>query len=71
MKAIQMLLFQNQKIFSRFFSAFAEYTSHLEYFEKKDEPGRLFIFRVIDCKKRCYLNSEKAAYQNTYGELKG
>ena len=66
-----MLLFQNQKIFSRFFSALAEYTSYFKYFEKKHERGSSFVSEVIDFKKRCYLNSEKAAYQSTYGQLKG
>ena len=70
MTPIRMLLFQNQKIFCQFFSPFPESTSYFEYFEKKDEPGRLFIPEIIDYKRRCYLNAEKAAYLNTYGQLK-
>ena len=65
-----MLLSQNQKIFSDFFSPFPQFTSNFEYFEKKDEPGRLFVSEIIDYKKRCYLNTEKVAYLNTYGHLK-
>ena len=65
-----MQLYPNQKIFSQFFSPFPEFTSNFEYFEKKDEPGRLFVSEIIDYKKRCYLNAEKAAYLNTYGQLK-
>ena len=45
-------------------------TSSFEYFEKNNEPGRLFVSEIIDYKKRCYLNAEKGAYQNTYGQLK-
>ena len=70
MTPIRMLLFQNQKIFCQFFSPFPQFTSYFEYFEKKDEPGRLFVSEIIDYKKRCYLNAEKAAYLNTYGQLK-
>ena len=66
-KPIQMLLCRNEKIFSWFFSAFAESTSNFEYFETKDEPGRVILSEIIDYKKRCYLKAEKAAYQNTYG----
>ena len=65
-----MLLSQNQKIFSDFFSPFPQFTSNFKYFEKKDEPGRLFVSEIIDYKKRCYLNTEKVAYLNTYGHLK-
>ena len=67
MKPIQMLLCRNEKIFSWFFSAFAESTSNFEYFQKKDESGKLIVSEIIDCKKQCYLKAEKATYQNTYG----
>ena len=63
-----MLLLQNQKIFSYIFSAFLESRQNLESFEKKDESQKLFVSEIIDCKNRGYLNAEKAAYQNTYGE---
>ena len=45
-----MLLSQNQKIFSEFFSAFLESTKHLEYFEKKYEPRKFFFSEVINYK---------------------
>ena len=32
----------------------------MEYFEKKDEPQILFVSDIIDCKKRGYLNAQKA-----------
>ena len=51
MQPIQMQLSQNQKIFSEFFSALPESTKNLEYFEKKDEPQRLFVFEIINCKR--------------------
>ena len=65
MKQFQMLLSQNQKISSQFFSAFSKSTKNLEYFEKKDEDRKLFFSEIIDCKKRGYLNPEKAPCQNT------
>ena len=52
-----MQLSQNQKIFSRLFAAFSESKENFEYFEKKDEPQRWFLFEDIDCKKRGYLNA--------------
>ena len=51
MTPIRMLLFQIQKIFSQFFAPFPEFTSNFKYFEKKDEPGRLFVSEIIDYKK--------------------
>ena len=65
---IQIQLSQNQKIFSRFFSAFPKSTSNFEYFEEEDEPQRLLISEIIDFKKRAYLNAYKAPCQNTYGQ---
>ena len=58
-----------KKYLVNFFVHF-QITSSFEYFEKNDEPGRLFVSEIIDYKKRCYLNAEKGAYQNTYGQLK-
>ena len=57
MQPIQMPLSLNQKIFSDFFSAFTESTSNLKYFEEKDEPQRLFVSEIIDCKMRGYFNA--------------
>ena len=42
-----MQLSQNRKIFSEFFSAFVQGTKILEYFEKKDDPQRLFVSEII------------------------
>ena len=32
----------------------------------KNEPQRLFVFDIMDGKKRSYLNAQKASCQNTY-----
>ena len=56
-KRIQMQLFQNQKTFSEFLSAFPASTWNLEYFEKENEPQRLFFSEIIDCKKSGHLNA--------------
>ena len=29
----------------------------MEYFEKEHDPQRLFVFEIIDCQKRGYLNA--------------
>ena len=63
-----MQLSPNQKLFSAFFSAFPWSTYNLEYFPKKDEPQKVFIFDIIDCKMWGYLNAQKATCQNTYGQ---
>ena len=65
MKQFQMLLSQNQKISSQFFSAFSKSTKNLEYFEKKDEDRKLFFSEIIGCKNGAFLNAEKAPCQNT------
>ena len=54
-----MILSQNQKMFSHFFSAFLE---------KNDVPWTLFVSEIMDYKMQDYLNAQKAAFQNTYGE---
>ena len=59
---------QNLKIFSQLFSAFPKSIYNLKYFETNDEPQRLFVSDIIDCKKRCYLNAKKAPFQNTHGQ---
>ena len=51
-----------------FFFPFAESTWNLEYFERKDEPQSLFVSEIKDCKKRSYLNAQKAPCQNVYGQ---
>ena len=56
MQHIQKQLSQNQKMFSDFSSAFPKSTLNLEYFETEDEPQRLFISEILDCKKPGYLN---------------
>ena len=43
MKPIEMVLSENEKIFSIYFSAYAEYTSHFEYFGKKMRLG-VYLF---------------------------
>ena len=40
----------------------------MENFEKEDEPQKLLVSEIIDYKMRGYLNAQKAAYQNTYGQ---
>ena len=52
-----MQLSQNQKLFTHFFPAFPKSTYHLEHFEKEDEPQRIFVSEIIDCKKPGYLNA--------------
>ena len=47
---------QNQKIFSEFFSAFPKSTWNLEYFEKQDEPQKLFVSEFIGFQEPGYLN---------------
>ena len=56
-----MILSQNKKRFSEFSSTFPESTKNLEYFQTKVEPQRWFLSEIIDCKKRSYLNAQKAA----------
>ena len=54
---IQMQLSQNQKIFLEFFPALLKSAKNLEYFENEDDPQRLFVFEILDCKKLGYLNA--------------
>ena len=37
---------------------------------KKNEPQRLFVSEIIDCKNRTYLNAQKAPCKNTYGKAR-
>ena len=55
-------------MFSGFFSKLPKSTLNFEVFEKNQEPHSLFIAEIIDCKKRCYLNTLKVPHPNTYGE---
>ena len=52
----QKLLSKKQKDFSQFFVPFLKSASYFEHFEKYDEPDRLYIFEIIDCGRRCYVN---------------
>ena len=52
-----MQLSQNEKIFAQFFSAFKKSTSSLKYFQEEDDPQKLFVSEIIDCKKRGYLSA--------------
>ena len=53
---------------SQFFAAFPKSKSNMEYFQKKDDDPRLFVYEIMDCKKPSYLNAQKAPCQNTYGK---
>ena len=64
------IISKSKNIFSIFFSISGIYIKFRILWKRKDEPGRLFVSEIIDYKKRCYLNAEKAAYLNTYGQLK-
>ena len=63
-----MQLSPNQKNYSEFFSAFRQSTYNLKYFEKNDDPQRLFVSEIKDCKKRGCLNAKKSPCQNSYGQ---
>ena len=52
MQTIQMLLYQKQKIFSQFFSAFSKYALNFEQFQKKDDPHSLCISEITDHERR-------------------
>ena len=62
-----MQLSPNRKLFYQFFLNFQYLHKIGNTLEKKDERQRLFVSEIIDCKKRVYLNAEKAPSQNTYG----
>ena len=51
-----MQLSQNHKIFLEFFSGLPKSAENFEYFENEDDPQRLFVFEILDCKKLGYLN---------------
>ena len=53
---LQTPISQKQKMFSGFFIAYLECTSHLKHFEQKDEHPSLVIFEIIDSERIGYLN---------------
>ena len=63
---IQMLLSQNQKIFCELFLHFRKLHKIWNTLKNKMSLGRHFFSDIIDCKKRGYLNAQKAPCQNTY-----
>ena len=52
---IQMLLFQKQKTFSQFFSAFLLSKLNLEVFPKKDDTHSQCISDITDSEKRDWI----------------
>ena len=52
----QTLLSQKQNNFSGLFIAFLKCAWNLEHFQKKDEYPSLIISKIIDAKRRGYLN---------------
>ena len=47
-----MQLSKKQKTFSKCFTAFLKFRLCFERFEKKDDPQRLYILEILDCKRR-------------------
>ena len=64
-KLQQPIQMQLSVTFLNSFAAFLKYTSNFEHFEKNDNPHSIFIFEIIDCERRGYLNVKKAPVQNT------
>ena len=56
-QSIQMQFSQNQKIFSEVFSPFPKSTQKMKYFVEKDQPQRLLVSQIIDCKNLGYLSA--------------
>ena len=54
------------KYFLNFFLHFQTLKKIRNTLKKKNEPWRLFVSEIIHCKKRSYLNAQKAPCQNTY-----
>ena len=65
-KPLQMQLSPNQKIFSDSFLNFRNLHKTWNTLKKKEEPGKLFVSEIINCKKRGYFNAQKDTDQNTY-----
>ena len=57
MQPIQMHLSSNQKIFDQLCSAFSKSKLNLDLSEKKDDTQRLFVSKIIDCKRLFSLNA--------------
>ena len=47
---------KNEKHYSQFFAAYLKSISNVERFGKEDEPYSLHISKIIDSKRRGYLN---------------
>ena len=47
---IQLEWSKKEKLLSHFFGAYMKYKSNLEHFESKDNPQRLCILEIRDCK---------------------
>ena len=47
---VQMQLSQKEKTFSQFYGAFLQFRLNFEYFEKKDDPHRFFLFEITEFK---------------------
>ena len=56
---------QKQRTFSGFFFAFLKCAWKLEHFRKKDEYPSLIISKIIDAKRRGYLNVLMVFLQKT------
>ena len=56
MQQFEALLYQKQKLFSRFFLSFLKCALNLEHFEKNDEYPSLVISKVSDSERGGYLN---------------
>ena len=54
---IQRQLSEKLKTFSQFFIAYLEFALNLVHFEKKYEPHGSGISKIIDSKRRTYLNA--------------
>ena len=48
---IQIQLSKKEKTFSDFFDKFFKFRSNFEHFEKKNDPHRLCISDIPDCKR--------------------
>ena len=69
-----MLLSQNQKHFLNFFLHFWNLPKIWNTLNKIDEPRKLFVSEIIDCKNRGYLNATKSPVSEhlwTVNMLKG
>ena len=69
-----MLLSQNQKHFLNFFLHFWNLPKIWNTLNKIDEPRKLFVSEIIDCKNRGYLNATKSLVSEhlwTVNMLKG